>query len=99
MDEVLLELHDVLHGHTRLVRKDIFDLTEVIRDTFLGTQVVLKGLYIVHVDILCDVGLDRLDDFDRDEGHCSGGLTSRITMVLAGRIRGEQVKKETGKAR
>jgi hypothetical protein len=68
VDGALLELHDVLRERPGLVGKDVFDLTEVVRDTpVLGDAGGVKG-FVVHVDVLCDeVGLDRLDDFDRDE--------------------------------
>ena len=68
VDGTLLELHDVLRERTGLVGKDVFDLTEVVRDApVLGDAGGVKG-FVVHVDVLCDeVGLDRLDDFDRDE--------------------------------
>ena len=68
VDRALLELHDVLRQRTGLVGKDVFDLTEVVRDTpILWDTGGVKG-FVVHVDVLCDeIGLDRLDDLDRDE--------------------------------
>ena len=68
VDGALLKLHNVLGECAGLVGKDVFDLAKVVRDTpVLGDAGGVKGL-VIHVDVLCDkVGLDGLDDFDRDE--------------------------------
>ena len=68
VDGALLELHDVLRQRAGFVGKDVFDLTEVVRDTpVLGDPGIVKR-FVVHVDVLGDeVGLDRLDDCDRGE--------------------------------
>lgn len=68
MYRALLIFHDVLRERAGLVRKDVFDLAEVVRDApVVGDAGGVEG-FVVHVNVLRDkVGLDGLDDLDRDE--------------------------------
>ena len=67
VNRALLELHDVLRERACLVREDVLDLAQVIRDIpRLRRAGSIKRL-VVHVHVLRDEeGLNRLDDFNGD---------------------------------
>ena len=105
MDRAFLELHDVLRERAGLAGKDVFDLTEVVRDTpVLGDAARVKG-FVAHVEVLCEeVGLDRFDDFDRDEERyegdvlqCDGAGAARSHQMGAGTTGGPDPHKGNGR--